>query len=216
MHRLHTLTIKPHRRHLCVIHLAREVYAVCGASLLENNMPSKNKSWFKKGYKVSIAIKKKMSKAKKGNITGFQKGFTPWNKGKKIPFKSRPYQEGKPTWNKGKSLPPLSLKCRLKMSKSHKKIAHKCHFWRGGITSLNLAIRNRVEYKQWREAVFTRDNWTCQECGARSKKNCYIRIEAHHIKPFATFPELRFKIDNGKTLCKKCHDKKPKGREINI
>lgn len=59
-----------------------------------------------------------------------------------------------------------------------------------------------------------RDNWTCQNCGNRSKKNKYIRIEAHHIKPFAVFPELRFKLSNGITLCKKCHSKEPKGKEV--
>ena len=86
--------------------------------------------------------------------------------------------------------------------------------WKGGITPLNHKIRYSTEMKLWREKVFERDNWTCQECGERSRKNCYIRIEAHHIKPFALFPELRFLVDNGLTLCKKCHDKKPKGKEI--
>lgn len=86
--------------------------------------------------------------------------------------------------------------------------------WKGGITPLNHKIRYSPEMKKWRQTVFERDNWTCQECGARSKKNSYIRIEAHHKKPFAIFPELRFVVDNGLTLCKKCHDKKPKGREI--
>ena len=86
--------------------------------------------------------------------------------------------------------------------------------WKGGIGGINVIIRRSKRYNEWRLKVFERDNWTCQECGARSKSGHYIRIEAHHKKPFATFPELRFIIDNGITLCKKCHDKKPKGKEI--
>ena len=79
---------------------------------------------------------------------------------------------------------------------------------------INKFIRNTNKYKNWRESVFKRDNWTCQKCGKRSKKNNYIYIEAHHKKPFALFPELRFIIDNGLTLCKKCHAQEPKGKEI--
>jgi predicted restriction endonuclease len=66
----------------------------------------------------------------------------------------------------------------------------------------------------WRKEVFERDDYTCRSCGNRSKSNNYLRIEAHHIKPFATFPEVRFNVDNGMTLCKKCHDKEPKGKDI--
>lgn len=72
--------------------------------------------------------------------------------------------------------------------------------WKGGITPLNQKIKNGIEYRLWREAVYSRDNWTCQECGTRGG-----RLNAHHIKPFAKFPELRFAIDNGITLCIKCH-----------
>lgn len=62
----------------------------------------------------------------------------------------------------------------------------------------------RSEYPElpvWRMQVFTRDNFTCTECG--SKKN----IQAHHIQRWAEHPNLRFDIDNGQTLCKKCHSK---------
>lgn len=86
--------------------------------------------------------------------------------------------------------------------------------WKGGITTNNRKIRNSIAFKKWRLSVFERDNWTCQKCGSRSKKDAYIRIEAHHVRPFALFPELRFVIDNGKTLCETCHDKEPKGKEI--
>ena len=86
--------------------------------------------------------------------------------------------------------------------------------WKGGITPLNAKIRYSREYKKWRDSVYERDNWTCQECGSRSKKGKVVYLQAHHIKPFATFPELRLYIDNGITLCRKCHAKKPKGKEI--
>jgi 5-methylcytosine-specific restriction endonuclease McrA len=71
--------------------------------------------------------------------------------------------------------------------------------WKGGINGINDKIRKSLEYKLWRESVFKRDNWTCIWCGSKTK------IEADHIKPFSLFPELRFAIDNGRTLCQKCH-----------
>jgi hypothetical protein len=79
---------------------------------------------------------------------------------------------------------------------------NKCHFWKGGISPINKRIREGVEYKLWREAVFKRDNWTCQECKTRGGK-----LNAHHIKSFALFKEFRFDVNNGLTLCLSCHKK---------
>lgn len=76
----------------------------------------------------------------------------------------------------------------------------KSYRWKGGVTYINKKIRNGLEYRLWREAVFSRDNWTCVWCGLRG-----VYIEADHIKPFANYPELRFAIDNGRTLCLPCH-----------
>lgn len=59
---------------------------------------------------------------------------------------------------------------------------------------------NNYEYKSWRTAVFRNDNFTCQSCGVKSGM-----IEAHHIKPWADYPELRFDVSNGITLCRACH-----------
>lgn len=73
--------------------------------------------------------------------------------------------------------------------------------WKGGITPINKIIRGSLEYRLWRTAVFKRDNYTCIWCGDNRGGN----LEADHIKPFAYYPELRFAIDNGRTLCHECH-----------
>lgn len=70
----------------------------------------------------------------------------------------------------------------------------------------NKDIRNSKEYIEWRNKVFKRDNWTCQMCGKRG-----VMLNAHHIKPFAKYKELRMVVENGITLCEKCH-KKAHGR----
>lgn len=81
--------------------------------------------------------------------------------------------------------------------------------WKGGITPINTKIRSSLEYRLWRETVFKRDKYTCVWCGVRGRwckeKKKNIKIQADHIKPFAYYPELRFAIDNGRTLCVPCH-----------
>jgi hypothetical protein len=72
--------------------------------------------------------------------------------------------------------------------------------WKGGITPINKRIRCSREFKLWREAVFERDRYTCVWCGIKGGE-----LHPDHIKPFAYFPELRFAIDNGRTLCANCH-----------
>jgi 5-methylcytosine-specific restriction endonuclease McrA len=74
--------------------------------------------------------------------------------------------------------------------------------WKGGVTPINNRIRKSKEFKLWREAVFKRDNYTCIWCGVRGGV-----LHPDHIKPFCLYPELRFAIDNGRTLCIDCHKK---------
>lgn len=74
--------------------------------------------------------------------------------------------------------------------------------WKGGISPVNQVVRNCLQMKQWRISVFERDNYTCQIC---NKKGGIIN--AHHIKKFSDFLELRLDVSNGITLCKDCHKK---------
>ena len=90
---------------------------------------------------------------------------------------------------------------RINISEGHKGSKHPN--WKGGITPINARIRNSLEYKLWREAVFRKDNYTCI-WGGEEHGN---RLNADHIKPFALYPELRFAIDNGRALCIECHKK---------
>jgi hypothetical protein len=97
--------------------------------------------------------------------------------------------------------------------------------WRGGITSLRHFLYNCAEALAWKEAVRSRDNYKCQECG--SNHNLHV----HHIKRFAILLQeflfeynqfspiedketlMRLAINwkpfwdvrNGKTLCVDCH-----------
>ena len=57
-----------------------------------------------------------------------------------------------------------------------------------------------IEDRIWRKQVFERDKYVCQKCKKAGKK-----LQAHHIKSFSKHPELRLDINNGITLCIKCH-----------
>jgi 5-methylcytosine-specific restriction endonuclease McrA len=75
--------------------------------------------------------------------------------------------------------------------------------WKGGITPINLQVRHSIEYKNWRRAVFERDGYMCV-IGGKEHGN---KLQADHIQPFSLYPELRFDLDNGRTLCEECHRK---------
>jgi 5-methylcytosine-specific restriction endonuclease McrA len=56
------------------------------------------------------------------------------------------------------------------------------------------------QYKYWRKEVFKRDNytcWICEEIGGT--------LNAHHLFSWAKYPELRYHVPNGLTLCETCH-----------
>lgn len=169
-----------------------------------------NKPGFWLGKHRSEETKKKISKSKAGQ--------RPWMKGRKHTFisneknrishlgkKASQTTKDKMSMNNskywlGKKRPKASVATRQKQSESLR--GSRGGNWQGGRTASNFLIRHSLEYKLWRESVFKRDNYTCQLCGQRGRT-----LNADHIKPFAFFIELRFDINNGRTLCVECHKK---------
>lgn len=165
----------------------------------------------KSKWKNSEFRKKILDKMKGGNITSFKKGCNNW-KGKKHTMESRNKMSNS---HKGK--------IGIWKNKPRENIRNEKHWnWKGGTTDLRRRIMVSYKYRQWRSDVFTRDDYTCQHCGKRG-----VFIEADHIKLFsliikefniknvdeALLCEELWNINNGRTLCKKCHNKTKYGRE---
>jgi len=147
------------------------------------------KTHFKKGRHYSLA-------------TEFKKGRKPtkeWREIMKKKMKGNKNSVGRISPRKGVKLSD-STKEKIRIA-AKKRVGEMASNWKGdrAITPINKRIRVSLEYKLWRKSVFERDKYTCIWCGAGGN------INADHIKPFAYFPELRFAIDNGRTLCVPCH-----------
>jgi hypothetical protein len=63
--------------------------------------------------------------------------------------------------------------------------------------------RRCAAYWKWRKAVMTRDHYKCRWCDETNKS----LLQAHHLLGWTKWPDLRFELDNGLTLCHSCHKK---------
>lgn len=64
-------------------------------------------------------------------------------------------------------------------------------------------LKNSDAMKAWSREVKRRDGYECQECGTTG-----ARLNSHHITPVKEDRDKALDIDNGITLCLKCHSKK--------
>ena len=115
----------------------------------------------------------------------------------------------------------LDYRKKMSMAISKAKRGEKSHFWKGGKTKITMLLRESAKYNLWRQSVYIRDNFVCQKCGQKGGD-----LVAHHKKPFSKLLEEVKKnltlfdlyegaliysplwdVDNGITLCLKCHKK---------
>jgi hypothetical protein len=117
---------------------------------------------------------------------------------KKISESKKKWFANNISWNKGKRLLNRSGCNHHFYGKKRPNISgSKNGNWKGGIS---LTSRYNYKYIVWRKSVFERDNYTCQICGIRG-----VYIQADHINSYSEYPDLRYDINNGRTLCVPCH-----------
>lgn len=124
--------------------------------------------------------------------SAFKKGQVPYN-----------YKGGKPKCLVcEKQLSTYKVKyCKKHFGLFTRKENH--HNWKGGI-SRDIHSVKEPKYKEWRMLVFTRDKFVCRI----NNKDCKGQLQAHHILRWADYPELRYDINNGITLCIAHHPRK--------
>lgn len=124
----------------------------------------------------------------------------------------RKYCSHKCYWKSKIGVPGWLLgKHHTKESNNKNRLSHLGRFigedapnWKGGIYPKEMLIRRSNQYKLWQRQVFERDNFTCRVCNIHGSY-----LEAHHVIRFYECYRydkgLIFYLDNGITLCRKCH-----------
>lgn len=97
---------------------------------------------------------------------------------------------------KGKKLPE-NIRIKLSIAKRGDKHPN----WKGG---LKPGIKDQAKMRELRKLVHERDKYTCVLCRKTSKE---VRLCVDHIKPFLSNPDLRYVLENCRTLCYPCHYK---------
>lgn len=176
-------------------------------SMASNSVRSKLSKAAYNRQPVSDATRSKMSKSHIGNTNRVGATSSPMarrNMSEAQRRRAPPSLETRRKIGDANRLRIVSEETRGKISRNHADVSGSNNpRWAGGITPWRKIIFNTRSYKNWRNTVFKRDNYTCQLCSTRDGN-----ITAHHVLPVRDHKNslLVFDVTNGITLCKKCHD----------
>lgn len=146
-------------------------------------------------------------------------GKPPWNKGLHIYLGGKRFEKGQLPWNAGKKYSGNSgkkhtdkwkeLMSQKMIGKKYPQTSGKNHWrWKEDRTQLcrisKQGERRTSTYFNWRKEVWKRDNYQCRI----NNCDCKGKIIAHHILSWKDYPELRYEINNGITLCQAHHPRK--------
>jgi hypothetical protein len=143
-------------------------------------------------------------------LSDSHKGQKAWNKGVKMDEEFREKcsirQLGKKrNWSEqGKKSFSEKMTGRKRTKESIEKMSGENHpRWIKDRSLIKIGDRSMNDplQKQWSLSVKKRDGWKCQIADS----NCKGRMESHHILSWKDFPELRYEVNNGITLCHAHH-----------
>ena len=122
-------------------------------------------------------------------------------------------ENGYGKWMEGRSAPGVSKANKRRKGKTYEELygddaaEEKLKRKVGNVLRMVGKVRRQrnrhngdMRYKRWRDAVYQRDNYTCQKCQTRGGY-----LNAHHIKSWAKYKKLRYVVANGITYCESCH-----------
>lgn len=151
-------------------------------------------------------------------LRGKRPNVIPWNKGikatKEEAERLRSLAIGN-SFRRGIKNTPETLK-RISIAHKGKKLTEehkakiraackgdKCYKWIKDRNLLKKSEKKHLDsrYREWSLGVKNRDKWLCRF----KNRDCSGRLESHHIFSWREYPELRYAINNGITLCHAHH-----------
>ena len=109
------------------------------------------------------------------------------------------------SWNKGLTRSE-STREKIRIANTGRFLKEKSPHWIKDRSLVKQDEKKHLDrrYREWASNIKNRDGWKCRI----NNDECCGKLEAHHILRWSLYPELRYEINNGITLCHFHHPRK--------